>query len=369
MRAAHKELRCRAAGGALACVLGLVSIARADAARVVLLLDPRDPDLAARVEGQSGDLPVKLRVMAAPAAAQPTPAALRALMAEHTADALVWMHATDAGDYTLVVLDASTGETRTRQVQVALGGDVLAASARREALAIVVRAELKALVDREHEASAAARRDASTPQASVASESRPRASRAAASLVSRSSNDTSTQSALRPLRLLGGWDLTWAGPGHVAHAFMLQAGVRLGAFELAIHAAFGWPRTLGDTALSADVARHALTAAVFAQLPLSAATRLLVGVQAGVLLFARTTEVHDPTLTKTPNQNSVSAAIGPNLSLRWLAFGQAGFELGLSLSAVTAAPRYVVERSSGGTLRAHDTWLEPTSTLAFIWAP
>ena len=168
--------------------------------------------------------------------------------------------------------------------------------------------------------------------------------------------------------VLAGWQLGWAGPQHVAQALDLQAALSVGSFELGVNGAFGLPATLGASPVSARVSRHVLRATWLARVRLSAAWTLLGGGHAGILWFSRTTRLSDPGLSRTPDDSLTSAAFGADVALRWQPLAHFGLELGSWVSVVTAPPRYALQRSSGQSERAHESWLEPSSRLSLVFS-
>lgn len=379
----------------IACGGGLLVVrsspVRAERPAVVLFREPESSELFARVRGQTRDLAIDLRSVAAAEALRTagSDAARGALLAEHGARGAVWIEpsANESG-YEVFVARAPDGRAHARIVRLpeANDGDALAQSAALEQLAIVVRGELSALLAEQSspatvaaDATGAAEPALSTAPAervddashAAAAAETDAAAAAAAAEAKPSVESAATHDALSPLgrvRSYAGWELSWVGSEHLAHALCASGSVAFDSLELAFGVALGLPAELEASSADARVSRHAATLALYYGAPLANRLHVSVGARAGALLFARSTEGLDPALVKTAADTRFALGVGPSGLLRLRLTGGFGLSLSLSADVVVGAPRYTVQYAGSRLEIARARPLEPGVSLGAFGA-
>lgn len=375
----------------------------------VVLCDPNDPALSARVDGQVGDLALRLVVVQTERGRAMDAVQARALAVSHAARASVWLVALPDGGYDISVLDVVSGALQMRQVPAAHKGELLASSATYEAVALLVRAELRALLavsavgqaQGEPRAAAVSGRDsrsgaddaAGSPAASSAETARqaetlgvdrsvdrskeepssatgatPDAEREASRATmadAASASDAARAQALRSWAAAG-WQLSAPSTHYLANGIDAQLGVQLQRWRFGAAVTLGLPTTLSD---SRSVVR--LQRQTFA---LSGAFRVLqhgrcvvwLRALAEVMRFGRQTHVRDPALQATPDADLMSAALAADIALDLRLWRALGLELSLGLDLVPWAPRLSYQIGAQREERAQLGFVQPRASLGVL---
>jgi hypothetical protein len=376
MRPGHEKMRHRAARAAWPWLLLVAAFITAQAhaqtpAPIVLLCEPHEAELLARIRGQAQDLAVELQTVDARALSR-EPASLAATLHARGARALLCLDAEQGGGHSVFVFDAASGEAHVREVPPAHEDDALAASAARETLAIIVRSELGQLLSADVANAPGA---ASTPQPSAADAATPvpvspPADTAPAAGAAVATSATPRASPPAWLRLGLGWELAALGPAHFAHASAARAGIALGVFELAASGAFGLASTPGDASAqaAARVQRHVGRLSLLSGWPRDGALRFLAGAHVGLFAFARTTRLVGPPLVATHETTTFCGVFGPDVVLRLQLTPALGLDLALLADLVPAAPRYALEQAGVTHVIAHENAVEPALNLDIFWS-
>jgi hypothetical protein len=386
----------------------------------LLLVQPENSELITRIEGQTRDLGVQLQVVSGNWNSGSAEQAA-ALTADRGADFVARVQRTSAGVLEVRVYAAGRGSLRARPVPAHARSDRLSTSAELEAAALVLRGELNALIEAEQEAAQARERERATP-AGTGSGSPPTAAGAperggprsqqlpnGASSGSATARDeptgsrdpargeaaTSEPPAVRdpatdlepdedepeeppdvPLENYSARRAAWTLRGGVRGSVPIDTELAVGAligtrlqvafFELGIALTTALPMKLTDPNVRIQLRRHSLSAEALGVIPLGPRFRALLGVDAGVVLYARTTDRVMAGLTRTQSENAWSATLGVQGELQWLVTRQLGFALGVGLSYLPLRTRFAYpgQSLSQGPEIAALRSLEPAATAS-----
>lgn len=359
----------------------------------LVLVQPENSELITRVKGQTRDLSVTLQV-AAGGWSSGAPEQAAAVAAEHGADFIARIQRSSQGVFEVRVYAAGQRSLRARIVPAHARSDRLTTSAELEAAALVLRGELTALIQAERE-SEARRRDDTAPAETGSSGSSGTPPAAAGSTAggtrggSRSQQLPSSRSraqpptSLRPAPDAGdtGADAdedsdadrpsdedepddepseplenyatrrsTWTLRGGLHASLPLDsevtggalAGVRaqLSFLELGLALTTALPVQLTDPNVRIALWRSALTAEALAVIPVGPRLRALLGVDAGVVLYARSTDHVALGYSAAGSRNAWSATLGVQAELQWLVTRQFGAALGLGLAYLPQRTRF-----------------------------
>ena len=142
--------------------------------------------------------------------------------------------------------------------------------------------------------------------------------------------------------------------------------------ELGVQASSSLPLSLASApeGIEIELWRHALSPEALAALPLTRRLRLLLGIQAGVVLYSRSTGPVAPPLEATGSRFSWNATLGAQVELQWLLARHFGAALSLGVDAIVPRTRFAYEpvdpRSQPREL-AELGPLEPWATAGFLW--
>jgi hypothetical protein len=369
----------------------------------VLLIDPGDADLAARIAGQTRDLPVLLE-----SASSREPdfdqARAQALADQRGAAAVVWTAQTESGAIEVHVLDALRRSERTRlaqlQAQAGTGADPLARSALFETTALIVRSELTNLLEQESLAARAAAADAA------------RADAAGGTTVGGRQNGTATtgedpdarkrgdgdgdgdgdrtngdddrdsddidgadQAGDRDRLLAGfsaraGFRLARIDGEHFAYGPLLGVGYDVGYYAFGLQATTSWPPIeLESEELTLELRRHSIALSAELLLYARGDLRLLAGIEGGALLYARRTEIVTGTLLRSPPRTPLSATFGVGLEAQWLPTPFLGLAFSAGLDLLTAPPEFALTRAGRNQVLHEISMYEPSVALSIVLRP
>jgi hypothetical protein len=337
---------------ALACAL-LAWLAadrvQADALQVLLLGAP-DAEIAARVRGQTRDLPLLLEVAEPPAPLDR--AAAEQLGREHAAQVVVWSEPRDSAGLRVFVLDIESGELRERDV-AAPTREALAASTTAEIAALVVRSELTGLI---------AERDAALARAAAPAPPQPAPS--PPEPIRRA--PPAPAPAPPPPRAPGPW-LLGAGyrisrplAGEPSHAGALALRRDIGRFAVGVdgYAARALELASGDT--EARLRRFGFRLAALWGARPSAHTRVWLGAAAGCAATVRHTQALGDQQRATKDRLTWAGVLGPFGELHWQPVPALGLSLSIGVDIVLGRTKFTYEDAGQeqplGALEHLDPW-------------
>jgi|GEM_PF-6820265 len=330
-------------------------VARGEARLRVLLLGSSEGAFAQRVRGQTADLALELVPCAE--SALPTEAELARLLAQHGADAALWLQSAPDVAPEVRLFDAMGKATQARRADPPRAG-AADHSAGYEIAALLARAELTELI---------ASRAASSLEPD------------AAEAVITPSDDARARAATEPPeppRKPGtvepsGWHLGLAlGPrltqaNRARWLFGLEAGATLSrrALELGLYYAGTFEDERSRRGVRLGVRQDRVSANVSGALRLSPRLRLSLGADLGALLVQRSSAVTDAGLARTHDQTSSSFMASPRLTLRFCPrwFVQLGASLGVDL--LTTPVTFEVQAPTGRGELELLRWAQPWLTV------
>jgi len=326
--------------------------ARADASAHVVCVDPHDRELVARIEGQTRDLALGLSWVDEPIASDAQASDLEQVAERHAADLVVAVQPRAAGGLTVYVYDRAQQQLRVREAPRPLGVERLATSTLAETAALIVRGELTAVLSARaasvsgadstapaapNTAEANSQRDGALPPIAADPAQPPNAGEDA----SRSERGLSLAAGIRaglagtPAPLVGPW---------------LGARLTLLPFEVGLTASTALPSEFGRQGVRISVRRHALAAEALGLLALPADLELGVGVDIGLVLYARQTRLAaDSSLMQAPDASAWSALFGPFSELRWRFAHSIGVALRLGVDVNPQPTRFVYRQAGAQT--------------------
>jgi hypothetical protein len=362
----------------------------------LVLVQPENSELITRVEGQTRDLGVTLQV--APGGWSSGAAEQAATVAaKHGADFVARIQRSSQGVLEVRVYAVGQRSLRARRVPAHARSDRLTTSAELEAAALVLRGELTALIDAEREAAEARRASDAAPVATGSSGSSDTPPAAAGSTAGGVSSGNRSQqlpsspprakpaTSSRPVSEAGEADAdqdearvadeddeedeeepddepseplesytvrrsTWTLRGGLRASVPLDSEVTGGALvgaraqvsflELGLALSTALPVQLADRNVRIRLWRSALTAEALAVIPVGPRLRALLGVDAGVVLYARRTDRVPLGYSAAGSQNAWSATLGAQAELQWLLTRQFGVALGLGLAYIQQRTRF-----------------------------
>lgn len=371
--------------------------AQAQASPKVLLVDQLEPDdgeLAARIAGQTRDLPLQLE-----AASNREPdfdqAGAQALADRQRAAAVVWIARRQDGGLQVHVLDALRRNQRMRELDPQpAANDQLAASALYEAAALVVRGELSNLLEQENLAARAA--EAEAARATGGSDSGtggsggtavgPNPDRDGDGKPDATDEDDDgdgepddvdddglsagpTRGARGLWTLRAGARVARVSSEHAAFGPLLGFGVDIGHATLTLQGTTSWPLTISGDGVEVELRRHGLTLHPLVQLTDSRQWRLLAGIDGGMVLYARRTPSASGTLSATPPTTSLSAVFGADAELQWWPTRWFSLTLAAGLDLLTGPTKFALQRGTGPQVVQRLAWFEPWAALSFNVTP
>jgi hypothetical protein len=362
-----------------------------------VLVQPDNSQLITRVEGQTRDLGVTLQV--APGGwARGAAEQAAAIARERNADFVARVKRGANGVLEVRIYAAASATLRARRVPHAKS-ERLGTSAELEAAALVLRGELTSLIEAEREA-AAARETAVTDGGTGGSGSPPGAAggtpnSGAGTGTSRGGSSqrqpepkppkpalqpkpdeedrdrTSDESSDEPdedeeepdeeaeeeeeepsaplenyTAHRTAWTLRGGARGsspiesHVAGALVLGARAPIAFLEIGLALSTALPLEVSSDYARITLWRSALTAEALAVIPVGPRLRALLGVDVGVVLYARSTDRVDPKFLPAESKPSWAATLGAQAELQWLLTRQFGVALGLALAYVPQRTRF-----------------------------
>lgn len=354
----------------------------------LLLAQPDDAELVTRVEGQTRDLGVQVEVFAGTWHNEKDAASLAGA---RRADFVARVERARDGALEVNVYGARSRSLRTRSVPRARG-ERLGGSAELETAALVLRGELSALMHAEHETTtgAAGGGGSSTGGAGAGAVGAASAeyvhTDAHAQAEERTSEPKHEQVQLPateepepepdlPLANYSAhrsaWTLLAAARGSLPiddqPAFGLQVGARipLAWLELGLSFSGALPFEVHDQLVRIRLQRYALGAEAHGVLPWGPRLRVLLGVQAGLALYVRETELIAVEYKPAGDEPAWTPSFGAHAALQWLLARQWGLELGAGLDVIPlrTAFAYTTRDPRINTEIAVLRTFEPSATL------
>jgi hypothetical protein len=365
----------------------------------LVLVQPENSELITRVEGQTRDLGVMLQV--APRGwTRGTAEQAAAIATERGADFVARVQRSANGVLEVRIYAAGLGTLRARRVPHAKS-ERLGTSAELEAAALVLRGELTSLIEAEREAAEA--REASVPvsgaggsgsppgaaggtpgtgatsgtgsgssqrQAEEPKPSRPAAEPKPDERDSDRTSDESTEEPdeaepddsdeeeeeeedeepSAPLESYTAHRSAWTFRGGVRGSIPLESRVAgslvLGArapvafLEIGVALSTALPFEISDPTARITLWRSSLTAEALAVIPVGPRLRALLGLDLGVVLYARNTEQVEAGFRAAASKPSWGATLGAQAELQWLLTRQFGVALGLGLAYLPTPTRF-----------------------------
>ena len=343
-------------------------MAQDERARVVCI-DPHDPELVARIEGQTRDLEIALRWLDQPLGAEPTAAELAQLAHDQTAQFVVVVQPNATAGLDVYVYAAAQHALRTRQVPRPVGAARLAASTVAETAALIVRGELSAVLSGEAtipnppETPAGPSAEAASQSQSPAAVSSTQSPAQAASLEPAAHGGTG-------IVLAAGLRASLAAAHHALGGPWLSVSLALSSVELGLAASTTLPNQLHDASVRVALRRHALGIEALARLALAARVELGAGVAIGLAFYPRQTRLGTGSgLRETAASTSWTPTFGPVVGLRWRFVARGGLALRLGLDVNSRPTHFVyddVSMTSGSVELAKLNVLEPWGLAALF---
>jgi hypothetical protein len=331
---------------------GAVAVAQPQVACV----HPGNPELVARIRGQTRDLQIRLTYVNAQLGTSPTPEQLQALATQHAAQLVVQVSTASDGGHAVLVYDAERRVLRRRNVPAASRKERLSRSAAAETIALIVRGELSDALrartpDPEPETTtapspaAAAGGEATTTGAAgntgVAASSTPAApaTRGADAKLTQSADERASlpptaaapdtprtrddgqytgPSWLAPQGfVLGlGASATYARTDRLFVAALLAVSLRFSHFNLGLSASTSLNDEAQTHTLTIGLREHTASAEIMLRLPLANRLELSAGPGAGVVIHQRRVISTDPSWLLGDDRTHISAALSVRAELR-----------------------------------------------------
>jgi hypothetical protein len=358
----------------------LATRVHAQVAPKVLLIEPADPELAARIAGQTRDLPLTF----ATTSTEPDVGAARAqaLAKQQGAVAVVWVVPRADGGVEVHVFDAVHGSERTREVPKTPEGDELGGSAVFEAAALVVRGELGTIAEQAASAGGPGpgSGSGSGPRSGSGSGPRPGSdsdSDPGSDTDSGSDTDTDTDtdsgSDTDSSARIGAWSVRAAARGSLIASDeptvgpLVGLGLDLPPFSFGLQATTTLPLHFERDGVAVTLRRHAVMLHALAFAYDGRSFRLLAGIDGGVVLYARSTDRRSGMLMPTSDRTTFSAAFGAVGELQWLPTPTLGAALDVGLDLLTAPVELALQRTTGPEVLRRLSWYEPWATLSIVF--
>ncbi len=367
--------------------IGSVAGARAQERFRVSLVQPKNSELVTRVEGQTRDLGVEIEVV--PDLWRERTAARAAIVAaERGADFLVRVDRARSGALEVRVYGVRQRTLRARRVPPQSRRDRLGSSAELEAAALVLRGELSALIEAQREAGGGGQTGATGAAGSGAAggggtdppsqPEDPAVVREPNSQTTKPVTKPSTTQEAKPEReredvasqpdaeepedepeepeepdvplenyndrpdgftLRGGMQGSLAVGDTAAFSALIGGRLQLQWATLGLAVSTALPFELDARDVRIRLHRHAATAEALAVVPWGPRLRALFGIDAGVVLYARTTEAAPVGFERLASDLAWSPTLGVQAELQWLVARNFGLALGAGL-------RYVLRRTA-----------------------
>jgi hypothetical protein len=332
--------------------LFLFGAARAEGAERVLLIAPAEPELLARILGQTQDLGVSLDVTHEPLPQDADSARVQGRA--RGAAIVVWSQARGSAGFTLYVLEVDGTQLRTREVSTP-EKETLASSTTAEMAALVVRSELSALLSEiraKNELNAASRVPSPGP-----------AQPAARTQASATEGQPTTAPPMRPWAVTVAYRPSLPFPKTFAHGFALGVRRDLSRFAVGLSGIGALPLSLSQDATEIRIHRLQIRLEGLMRFPLLSRLELALGLAASVGFDFRSTEKVAPSMVGTADATTVSGAFGLLGQLEWRFSDRVGTVLGLGADAVPWRTKFVYEDGQGGGVVARLSWLEAWALL------
>lgn len=304
-----------------ACIF-LTLVLRAGAAAAdarVLCVDPHDPELVARIRGQSRDLPVSLQLIAAELSDPPTLTELDRAARAHGADFVVQVHAMTDEAQVIYVYDAGRHQLQVRSAPRPRRAARLSRSAAAETIALIVRGELRAALEaREQDrASDAPAPDGVAPIISTKREPEPEPSPAPVADPVPDLPDPGEHIATGAA-LSAGLRGSLPGDSRVFISPLVVVQWRAERVAVGIAASTSLLSRARHQGLIIDLHRHGLSAEVLWRGVFSPELELDLGANVGVSMYRRATRTSLAATWRTEAPKMpISGSLGPMAELRW----------------------------------------------------
>jgi hypothetical protein len=378
----------------------------------LVLVQPENAELITRVEGQTRDLGVTLQV--APSGwSRGTAEQAAAIAAANDADFVARLQRSAGGVLELRVYAARARTLRTRRVPHARS-ERLGTSAELEAAALVLRGELTELIeaDREAEQEPSAppgntglatppvaagepARTGGSPQRQTGEPStavKPKPSEEVTTRVREEPDEEpeaepdeeeeeeeeevdepsapleNYTAGRSPWTLRGGVQGSIPIDSHLAGSLLLGARAPVAFVEVGVALTTALPFEITDPTAGFTLWRSSLVAEALAAIPVGPRLRALLGVEAGVVLYARSTDDVDPRFTAAGSELHWAATLGAHAELQWLLARQFGVALGFGLAYSPQRTRFAYREDA--TSQPHEIAalrsLEPHASLSLF---
>lgn len=350
----------------------------------LVLVQPENAQLITRVAGQTRDLGVAL-VVAPGGWSSGTVEQAAQVARARGADFVARVHRTSQGVLEVRVYAARQRSLRARNVPSHARSDRLKTSAELEAAALVLRGELSALIEVEREA-AQAPPAGSTPNTGTAPSSTPPTTAGSTgrdvSGASRSQQlptppERTTTPAKPPAAREGAQDnddedvdepdepeapsqplenyaarrSTWTLRGGLRGSVPLESKAAVGvvvggrvqlspSLEIGLALSTSLPFTLTSPKARIELWRSDFTAEALAVIPAGPRLRALVGIDAGAVLYARSTDRVAKGYAEAESANACSPTLGVQAELQWLLARQLGVAVGVGLAYLPQRTRF-----------------------------
>ncbi|MFI5309108.1 MAG: hypothetical protein ACHQ53_17260, partial [Polyangiales bacterium] len=153
---------------------------------------------------------------------------------------------------------------------------------------------------------------------------------------------------------------------HFAYGPTLGIGLELGMLVLGLNATTAWPIVVRGDSVKVALRRHGVGMRADVLALGSPHMRVLFGADAGLVLYARSTESAQGTLHATQGVTNASGAFGASTELQWLPTPAVGAALTLGVDLLPWPTRFEISRSSGRTVLERLSWYEPWVELCLL---
>jgi hypothetical protein len=154
---------------------------------------------------------------------------------------------------------------------------------------------------------------------------------------------------------------------HVVGGLVLGARAPVSFLEIGLALATALPFEISDPFARITLWRSSLSAEALAVIPVGPRLRALLGIDVGVVLYARSTDRVDPKFLPAASQPSWAATLGAQAELQWLLTRQFGVALGLGLAYLPQRTRFAYTDTPSQTHEiAGLSSLEPQATVSMF---
>jgi hypothetical protein len=337
-----------------------------------------DAELLARIRGQTRDLPISLFSDTSIRVSHPSEAQLQAIARQHSAEFVVSVDQEPNGSRSVYVLDVRAAELRVRSAPAPDRKHRFARSAAAETVALIVRGELSdALAARASRASEEARGKESTPSAATP----PEHASPANATPGEPSTSATARTVTRPDSTTRAAEPGTSGPGirdedededkddehededededgggfslgippislelagrastaiddRYFFGALLNVRLSFDYFSVGVTASSTLANRAEIQGLTLTLREHGFGVDALAHLPLTAATRLGLGVAGRWLFYRRSGESGNPEWNPEPADTSSTLAVGPQAELRWQLLQHLGASVRIGLDVL-----------------------------------